>query len=213
MRIAIVPGYGVPTDIFNDETYKKYFRIVECWVDQCEDEEINLIFCGGNTDLDPPYDRIEAEEMKKLWEKKFLWKNVRVWTEKDSLSSLDNQMGAKKIMDANGWKVLPVLFCERTRLERIRIIGKWVYGSEVEVVPVDLYTEEQLKDLTLMTAKEEAQKMAVLWAIQNETNLNKYRQMFVEKFRILREAKPWEREEKLKEMYGEMARNEQPQTK
>ncbi len=213
MKIVVVPGYGLPTDIFADEMYEKYFRVVKRKINEYGDEEMHLIFCGGNTDLDPPYVRTEAEEMKKLWELKFGKPNVKVWLEKESLSSLDNQVGAKKIMETNGWKVLPLLFCERTRLERIRLIAKWVYGAEVEVIPVDLYTEEQLKDLTLMTAKEEAQKMAVLWAIQNETNLNKYRQMFVEKFRILREAKPWEREEKLKEMYGEMARNEQPQTK
>ena len=100
MNVFIVPGFGLPTDFGNDPTYISYLNKVVAHVMNFTathpEGKLLVIFSGGNSDLDPPFIRTEAEEMQKL----FLHlagdnlPGLNMELEKASLSSLPKTMVA-----------------------------------------------------------------------------------------------------------------------
>ncbi len=99
MFTALIPGYGIPEDIFKDCNYNTY--LTGCFnrlFDEYRGAEGVIVFSGGCTDCYSPYKRTEAREMKKWFEKQM--KHIRQaagvrlqWrmkTENRSLSTLEN---------------------------------------------------------------------------------------------------------------------------
>jgi len=210
MIAFIVPGFGMPTDFENDPTYisviNKVVAHISNYKNSHRDHKILVIFSGGNSDLDAPYLRTEAEEMHKMFGKLAGDKlsDVVFETEKQSLSSLDNLLYSQELLGRYSDIEKVIIFVEETRLNRTKVTAEKVFSVPVEIVPLQLYSDEQLKDIDLMMKKEELGTKYSLWALQSLENLVKSREQYAQKFKLLRGVEPSQREAALKQWWKDM---------
>ena len=205
MKVFIVPGYGTPENIYKDSVYKKYlslvFKEILDFSLKYSKTRITVIFSGGNTDFNKPFKRTESVEMIKLF-KKIGGKRIDNWKikkEQKSLSSLENLIYSRQIIN----KIKKIsgkitIFCERTRVARMRITANKILKNVV-IIPVDLLTKKQLESFSFIKEKEKAVLEYSIWALKSRNNLKKYRKIFIDKFKILRKAPKEKREEVLKQ--------------
>jgi hypothetical protein len=71
-NVFIIFGYSpIPQDVMNDENYNIYLKVAFNYIYSIaarkKKNEPIILFCGGNTDTIPPYQRTEAEELSKLF--------------------------------------------------------------------------------------------------------------------------------------------------
>lgn len=193
MKIFIIPGYGIPKNIFKDESYKAYFNFVGKKINEFvinhPKTKITIIFSGGPTDLEYPYKRTEAKEMFNFFDSLYqpLWgKYLKYRLEQKSLSSLENQVYSKQIIDKIKDKHKSIaLFGEKTRTSRIKKTAKIIF-SKISTIRVELPANKQVSDNKLIIKKENLVLKYSLWALKNNVNFNKYRKIFHKKFRYLR---------------------------
>lgn len=222
-NIFLIFGYcGVPKDILKDENYNLYLRaIFNNIYDICQKQNILkpiIITCGGKTDTIKPYKRTEAEEMFRWFDSiienkaflKHITKNWLFFKENKSLSTLENLLYSKDIIDKRKIKKANIfIFCEHTRQIRVKILAKKVFvkNYKINIIPIDFDVSpsrylslEQLAKRELLGVKHS------LWALKSKENLRKYHELFEEKFRLLRSGKSHEVnqqkwwDEKLKEI-------------
>jgi len=121
---ALICGYGVPKNIFEDKGYHAY--LTACFnhlFKNLRDKPGKIIVNGGPTDCYKPYRRTEAGEMAK-WLKKKKTEVEKLTSQKipwqiisrpKSLSSAEDLLNFKPL--ASGQKII---FCEHTRAPRIK---------------------------------------------------------------------------------------------
>lgn len=195
MKSFIICGYGIPEDIRKDQNYLTYLHIVFNTIfSKAKNEEALIIPCGGPTSCTPPYAGTEAESIGEyfyeLANRESVQGATRAWhivPENTSLSSLENIIFAKRIMDAEGG-TQPMLFCEQTRKDRNSIVAKKVFGKEVchvEGVDFDISKNRYLSD-DIIEKKEAAEKEHSQWALESSEHVKMHHEFFEEKFRRLR---------------------------
>jgi len=206
-QIFIVPGYGVPADIFADDAYRAYlgFAFNRIFERAEEGGGIAVIFCGGKTDMFPPYRRSEAGEMKRyfsqLMRRACVRRKTKGWTlltDSASLSTLENLLNAKKLAEARKLGGRVSVFCEFTRRGRIGKFARIIFGR-AEILPLDFsLSSNRYLGADYLQAKEREAIAFDSWALRSEENFRKYHRNFVEKFAFLRSYGPDRRQEAIK---------------
>lgn len=200
-RIFIVPGYGVPEDIFKDLKYCSYlnfaFNHIFEYSSAHKDEKISVILSGGRTDMVKPYKRSEAGEMKRYIDflrKRDFVKSVsgrwNILTDTASLSTLENVLNSQKIMEIkkiSGGEI--DIFCEFTRKKRVAKLAKIVFGSrlKIRIVPIDFsISANRYIGRDYLLQKEKNALAFDLWATESDDNLKAYHKNFIDKFNFFR---------------------------
>lgn len=210
MDIFIIPGYGTPEDVFKSRIYNVYLKSVfDEIIKHPSSEKPLIIFSGGNTDMVPPYKKTEAGEMYKLFGKisgdsfnKFTYR-----LEKRSLSSLENQLYPKEIIDKEkiGHRRI-YMFCEKSRVKRLKITADKIFGR-IKIIGLEVPLGKiQQGDKKLIKEKEDLVSAYSLWALKSKDNLRKFRKTFVKKFEILRNTPEERRDEEIVKMWRNLVK-------
>jgi hypothetical protein len=198
--LFIVPGYGVPKNIFKDENYLKYLNYASNYLSQFTlrnpDVNIAIIFCGGKIDMYKPYKRTAASEMVKLFrkiiDKKFTkdaLSQITILEEAKSFSTLDDLLYTKEVMSKK--RIHPdkiFIFCESSREDRLRKLAEQIFGQPSTTLPIVLPAKGQKKDPRLLKQKEEVALRWSLKALKDSNYLKKYRTIYREKLDLLRKT-------------------------
>lgn len=197
MQIFVVLGYGIPVSIETDENYLTYLRVAFNRIfDEAKDEPTLIIPCGGATSCTPPYDGTEAEMMgdyiKKLIDRPAMGIKCSQWSiqlEAQSLSTLENLVFAKVIIDQAGSAESITMFCEETRSDRIRKVGEAIFSGTIPLVvePIDFdISENRYLPSEIIEKREQAEIEGSLWALESHDRLIKHHELFERKFTLLR---------------------------
>lgn len=201
-NIFLILGYGIPRNIFKDENYNFYLKIV---FNKIYNETIKgksdrplIILCGGKTDMFKPYKRTEAGEMLKFFKKhgarKRFTHNWRFVTDKTSISTLENIVNSHKIIKQRNIRHPNIfVFCEQTREKRVRILMQKIFDKRAnfQVLPMDFdASPNRYLAPEFIAKKEQAELKLSLWALKSSANRKKHHQVFVEKIRYLRKFGP-----------------------
>jgi len=205
-NIFLVFGYGIPKEILKDENYNFYLKMVFNKIyDFTSKDRLSktlIIFCGGKTDTFRPYERTEADEMKRFFveiikKRPFLEPISKKWifiSERESLSTLENLLNGKKsIQKRKIKKVNLFIFCEQTRGKRIEIMSRRVFGGDykIKVLPIDFdVSPNRYLPPNFLAEKEKTEIEHALWALRDPENLKKHHAIFEEKFEYFRELGP-----------------------
>jgi hypothetical protein len=206
-NVFVVPGYGIPKNILEDQSYRKYLGLVFNYVFEVCTKTDNwspvVVFCGGPTDIFKPYKRTEGNEMKRLFLKytkrdfvKNYTKNWSLKTENKSLSTHENIMLAKNIISKIKGERGVYIFCEYTRRAKIKAFAKEVLTDKFLVVPFDFdLSANRYRDPKFITKKENLDKKFGLMSIRDKDFHARYRKMFVEKLAYFRKMGPAKHQE------------------
>ena len=209
--IFLIFGYGVPKDILKDENYNFYLKMVfnkiydTVTVSKNEKHPL-IICCGGKTDMFKPYKRTEADEMIRFFvelikQKPFLDSITKNWnfvSENTSLSTLENLISSKEIIEKNKiQKANLFIFCEHIRGRRIEVVAKKFFDKNysLQVIPIDFDGSSNRYLSPDFLAKKESEEIKhSMWVLQDSKNLKKHHEIFTERIQHLRSAKPEMRE-------------------
>ena len=193
----IVLGYGIPKNIFKDDNYHFYLNMVfnKIWdISSSSNSKPLIIATGGKTDCFKPYKRTEAQEiikyLKSLAKRSFVKAKTKSWKfipENKSLSSLENIIFCKKILDNLPSHGPVYIFCEQTRARRVTKIAKKLLKKSFKLIPVDFDVSlNRYHDPEFLNKKEKTELQHVNWALNNPENLKKHHKFFKEKIEFLR---------------------------
>lgn len=199
----LIFGYGIPKDILKDEKYSRYlapvFNHIYSTVTEKQIADPLIITCGGKTDMQKPYTKSEAGEMIQFFrhlisERPYLKPLTKHWkwlAESTSLSTPENILNSKKILDKRGVVGgLITIFCETTRAKRVQTVAKKVFGTKqpIRVVPIDFdLSEHRYLGEEYIHRKESRETLHSLWALKSPENLKKHHALFQKKFDYLRQ--------------------------
>lgn len=218
-KIFLVFGYGIPKDITKNENYGLYLKQVFNRIFDLNQVARStgaisktgklktagkplVIFCGGKTDMYKPYQRSEADEMVRFLKtqiklKPFLKNIIQSWkiiTEKNSLSTLENLLNSKKILQKLKIRAAEIfIFCEQSRQGRIKKVAAKIFNTKnkIKIIPIDFDTSaNRYIDQSFLVKKEQMELKHMLWALKSPANLKKHHQVFAEKISFLRKAGP-----------------------
>ncbi len=175
--IVIIPGYGVPAN-------EKQERELDLYVRQIRETlgavTCPILFSGGATALEPPYERTEAEAFRAAWGST---KN-EVILEEQAISTLENILYSRAKMQESGILSGRVwVFVENIRQERMRLITDMLLPDfEVDSIPLDLGHPND-------ASAKEGERIAIewiKWALAKPENMNWYHDVFAEKIQAAR---------------------------
>jgi len=204
-NIFLVFGYGIPKNIFRDENYNFYLKMVfnriYDFAVENKDSRPLIICSGGRTDCFPPYRRMEGEEMvkflKKLSQRPGLKQTTKDWSfmpENKSIFTLENFLGCQKLLKKKKInKANLFIFCEKTRAQRVRILAGKIFSVkyDLKIIPVDFdVSANRYLEPEFLAKKEQVILRYDLWALKRPGNFKKYHKFFKEKFQFLRKAGP-----------------------
>jgi hypothetical protein len=206
MKAFIIPGYHLPDNIENDEKYIKYFDFA-CneIVKISNSEKVLVILSGGNIDMDKPFERILSKVMLPLF-KNYADKyniNCLVKTEENSLSSLENLIYSKDILDEFKVSFEIYIFSDKQRIERSKILADKVFDNPI-MLGVDISHELEKQNVDVVNKKEELATKFSLWALKSKDNFDKFKSVYDEKYTYLRTVSPEKRKEAEIEWWKEM---------
>ena len=148
---------------------------------------------GGPTDVWPPYRRTEAgvmiEFLKGLARRPTVSKSTRGWkfaAESRALSTLENLFFTKKLLRP-GSKI--TLFCEQTRVPRIRREARRVYGAryQVEVIGIDFdVSANRYVDPAWLQKKEHGAERFNTWSMKSPANLREHHRYYARRIAYFR---------------------------
>lgn len=194
MKVYIICGYGIPENIENDVNYTTYLNTAFNTIySESADLPALIIPCGGPTNCTPPYSGTEAETiadyLENLKNRERLVDKTTDWIiepEKNSLSSLENLVFAKEII--NQYQVTKVtIFCEKTREHRNREIAKEIFKKPTHVQGIDFdISNNRYLDPEILRRKEKLGLKEALWALESPGNLKTHHDFFGKKFEYLR---------------------------
>lgn len=210
-QVFCIFGYGVPYNILRDKTYAKYLLFVATYIYK---EELKkkilpvLILSGGRTDCFKPYHRTEAGEMKRYFDKKksthfSKWEFI---VEKSSLSTLENFLHCSKIIHKQRLpKKSVVIFCEKSRLQRVRVLARAILKgyTGITIVPVS-FGKIALTEKAFIRKKESLELHHALDAIKSKKRLVQHHELFKKKFAYLRKAGSKNTKRALREWWEDM---------
>jgi hypothetical protein len=198
MKIFIVPGYHLPKDISKDEVYKIYFNYVcqEIKKTCLNGEKITVLLSGGNIDMDQPFDRILSKEMKEsfLATSNSYNLNCTLFTEEKSLSSIENLIYSKEIIDEIEGDKLIYIFSDLQRAKRTQLTADIIFKN-YKLLTIDLSSKEERNNQEIVEKKENLALNFSLWALKNKDNLEEFKQVYVDKFKLLRSVSADKRKE------------------
>ncbi len=196
MHIYIVCGYGTPKDIAIDRNYPVYLSAVfNALSESSAGKPATIIPSGGPTSVEPPYEGTEAEAMsdylQKLANTSAPAGQTSDWTfypEDRALSSLENLLFAKQIIEQESLEGPVTVFCEKTREHRLTETAKKIFTDrEVHVVAIDFDSSKSRHlDPDIIARKEAEALTEALWTLENPERLLKHHQIFEKKFEFLR---------------------------
>ncbi len=193
--IFILCGYGISQDIRADENYRTYLNIVFNMIfAQAAGLPATIIVCGGPTNGIPPYDVTEAQVMAEYLEslkaRPDLQGQADLWSmyqEDQSLSSLENLVFAKRLMQQKGLQGPITIFCEATRERRMQETAQTVLGNaNVEAIDFDVSKNRYL-DPAVTQHREDLARTEALWTLEDESRLTAHHRFFEKKFEWFRE--------------------------
>lgn len=206
---ALVCGYGIPVDILTDRSYHAYLVGVTNWLfEHYKDAAGRIVVDGGPTDIAPPFKRTEAGEMARWFTKRLA--DIKAWTgtilpwkvipRSKSLSSVENLMNFKPLAVGE-----LIIFCEFTRVSRIRKLAKGVFGKRpIKVVPID-FNGSPLRYCPMRDKKEEAAFLRFeLKAIHDPATFRILRRSMKEKLAIMRQYDREEAHRRLPEIFKKL---------
>lgn len=197
MKAFIIPGYGIPESIERDQNYLTYLRVAFNRIyNAAKGEKALIIPCGGPTNCTAPYEGTEAAAIaayiRKLIDQPAMGDRCKDWSirlEDRSLSTLENLVYAKEIIDGENDVESTVIFCEATRQRRLQTVGGVVFGQsvfmKVEAIDFDISANRYL-DPAVIERKENTEIQGSLWALENPERLAKHHELFERKFALLR---------------------------
>lgn len=196
MYIYILCGYGLPKDISTDANYQTYLHIAFNHVfSHSANQPAAIIPCGGPTSCEPGHDGTEAEKMadylQQMMQRDELIGPTQQWQiilENTSLSSLENQLFARDVMQRNNIAGPITVFCDATRAKRIGIITKKIHApNPVTIVPIDFDVSlNRYANLEAIAEKEAFGIKENLWTLEDPERIKHHHQLFEEKFAFLR---------------------------
>jgi len=201
MQTYLILGYGIPKKIETDDNYRRYLGIVFNTIfdrSQKRHNAATMFFCGGMTDMYKPYKRSEAGEMLRMFRLfadqnvcRSVTKNWKYLLEKKSLSTLENLIYTKQILDQKKISSSTItLFCEATRYKRINRLAKKIFGK-AEVIAIDFdVSENRYIDPELIAQREKQVSKLDDVVLAHPERMTAYRKAFVDKIQFLRKAGP-----------------------
>lgn len=197
LSVFVIGGYGIPTDIMTDRNYQRYLGFCFNQIfdySQAHSGLLTVILAGGPTDLQPPYHRTEAGEMKRWFKAQLRILSVverRRWNFivlARGLSALENLLAVQQQL---GKKIPATIFCESTRQWRLSQLAKSIFGRPVLVTGVDFDLSPrryiQKKDIL---EKERADLKKELSLCNDVAGLQVYRQEKQDRLAKLRQTEP-----------------------
>lgn len=192
----LICGYGVPPDIHTDRNYIGYLDLVfnHIW-ERSKNEEAVVVLSGGPTDCEPPYARTEAREMasylRKLIDRDVVGDATKKWKlalEDQSLSTLENMVFAKRLVDEHKLDGPITIFGAWMGRERRQIVADKVFGSgRCKMMPIDFdISQNRYLDSKLVIEKETRALEESLWTLEDSDRLAKHHEAFEKKFEFLR---------------------------
>ncbi len=211
MKAYIVPGYHLPKDIHKDETYKKYFDFVCREITRTSDsEKVAVVLSGGNIDMDEPFDKVLSKTMLPLF-KEYIDKyhlNCLLKTEEKSLSSLENLMYSKELLDQLAPNSDIYIFSDAQRVKRLTVLADNVFNNP-KILGIDLSHPEERKNAEVVNKKEELATNFSLWALKSKANFEKFKNVYSDKYAYLRTVPPEKRKEAEIEWWKKMLASSQ----
>lgn len=197
MNIFLIFGYGIPEDIKQDKNYVTYLYVAFNKIYEIAAEKDAVIIpCGGPTNCTPPYRGTEAQEIEQfitdhidqagLNQITTTWKIIQ---ENTSLSTLENFVFARNIIDVQGLVGDIVIFCEKTREDRIKALAEQVFPQRnwtVEAIDFDTSKNRYL-NIQAIKKKEEVATKEGLWTLQDPERMKVHHAFFQKKFDFLRQ--------------------------
>lgn len=196
MPIYLICGYGIPKDINTDIHYRTYLHLVFNKIyTQSANQPCTIIPSGGPTEMEPPYLETESgvigKYLKLMMQRLELKEQTSGWNlllEDRSLSSLENLVFAKQLIDKNGLVGEVTIFCEQTRERRVAEMAKQLFQKDVHVEPIDFdVSKNRYLDPAVIKTKEEEALQEALWTLEKEERLEQHHQLFERKFTFFRE--------------------------
>lgn len=196
MQTYILCGYGLPDNMATDANYQTYLHIAFNYMfTNSANQPATIIPCGGPTGCEPGMEGTEAEamadELQTMMQREELVAPTQAWQiipENTSLSSLENQLFARDIMQRNEIAGPITVFCDATRAGRIRIITEKIHApNPVTVVPIDFdVSANRYANLEAIAEKEAFGIKENLWTLEDPERIKHHHQLFEEKFAFLR---------------------------
>lgn len=198
MKVFIVPGYHLPKDLSQDEVYKKYFNFVCLEIKKTCDskDKILVILSGGNIDMDEPFDRVLSIEMKMPFLDVAGKHDIKceVLTEVKSLSSIENLIYSKEIVDNIEEENDIFVFSDLQRSNRTKLTADKIF-SKFHLLTIDLSSDEEKNNQEIVNKKEALALNFSLWALESLKNLEEFKKIYIDKFKLLRSVPPEKRKE------------------
>lgn len=196
MNIFLICCYGVPKNIEDDQNYLAYLNVAfNNMYARATEKEAVIIPCGGPTNTEAPYKGTEAaaiaDYVKKLMHRPELSSATKAWRivlEDRSLSTLENLLFAKHIIDEQKLEGDVTIFCEATRRDRIIATAEKIFDHPPTVIAIDFdISKNRYTDPALMKEKDALALKESLWTLEKPERLAQHHQFFEQKLVFLRE--------------------------
>ncbi|MDA0208303.1 MAG: YdcF family protein [bacterium] len=195
MKAFIICGYGIPENVSRDVNYTTYLHLIfNSIFEQVAQQEAVIIPCGGPTKCDPPFVGTEAEAitdyLTELAKRNEVSEHAKKWifiSETESLSTLENLLFAKKMLDDIASVEKITIFCEKTREKRVQAFADKIFDKSVSVSAIDFdISKNRYLDSDTLNTKEDLAMKEGLWTLQELERLEKHHEFFEKKFEFLR---------------------------
>lgn len=196
MNIYLICGYGIPKDIRGDQNYCTYLHLVfNRMYELSARQDAVIIPCGGPTNCEPPFEGTEAqliaEFLRDLMNREVTREHTRGWNifpETKSLSTLENFIFAKEIIQQQALKGRMHVFCEKTREQRIRLFADHIFQDQaVDIFAIDFdISKNRYLSPEAIRQKEDLATQEGLWTLQSPERMQKHHELFDAKFAFLR---------------------------
>jgi hypothetical protein len=196
MRIFIICGYGLVKDVGADENYRTYLHSVFNQIySLCANEPATIIPCGGPTVGDGIFEGTEAvmvgSYLQAMMDRATTKQQTRDWNvvlEDRSLSSLENLVFAKQLIDTRHLSGPITIFCEATRVHRNEKTAEIVFGGETRIAGIDFdVSQNRYLDPAIIHNKESTALAEALWTLENPERLARHHKFFEQKLAFFRE--------------------------
>lgn len=196
MNIFIICGYGLVKDINADVNYRTYLNLAFNHMYSAAANQPSMIIpCGGPTIGEDVFEGTEAaligDYVQSMMERTITSKQTMSWKvvlEDQSLSSLENLLFAKRLIDEQSAEGSVTIFCEATRADKIRALSEKIFAQPVVVEPIDFdVSQNRYLEDSAMKQKEARGLAEALWALESPENLAYHHAAFAAKIDFFRQ--------------------------
>lgn len=179
----------------HDENYITYLHVAfNNMYERAASQPAVIIPCGGPTNCEPPFEGTEADMivdyLGSLTQRSEIAHQTVQWhiiPERESLSTLENLLFAKNILDKHKHVEHITIFCEHTRQKRVEVFAEQVFEQQVTVCAIDFdLSKNRYLDPEVIQTKETLATQEGLWTLEDRDRLALHHQLFEHKFAFLR---------------------------